>query len=115
MDWTPEKIAEVLNRLPMVQWDRGIRAPVEGTHEDTALVVYGWIERDDDHLDFVEVTFVTWSEQVGHTTSSARYSRAISILLDGADAPHFPCVRIADIPDLAGLVDRVVPWVARTE
>lgn len=116
MDWTPEKIAEVLNRLPMVEWDRGIRAlGSSGEPDDVSVIVYGWITRDDGHFDFVEITFVGWSDKVGYTTSSARYSKAISLLLDGPHAAYFPCMRIADIPDLAGLVDRLVPWTAATD
>lgn len=122
MEWTPEKVAEMLNRLPMVAWDRSIHAPV-GDEGDEMLIVYGWIERDDvlregavlpGGYDYVQIEFGSWTEEVGFSTSSARHSEEMNRLIYGVGARHFPCVRLADTT-LAALVNRLVPWEAETE
>ena len=100
--WTPEDVAEVLNRLPFVRWDRLIPAPVEEHH---TLTAYGWIDRDDNRSDFVTVSFVSWAEELAFSTSSALWSPEINRLLCG-DAPHYECVTIQDV--LGDLVARKV-------
>lgn len=103
--WTPDEVAEVLNRLPFVTWDRMIGAPVnDGEHREAT--VYGWIGRSDEHHDFVTLTFVSWFDKPAFTTSSAARSGEINRLLSGEDAPHFDCLRVEDV--LGSLVHRKV-------
>lgn len=110
--WTPERIADYLNRLPMVEWDRGVVAPIAGT-DDSVCVIYGWILREDGHRDYVQLEFASWyTEQPGFTTSSARFSAEMHARIFGpeAAADHTPCVPVKEIPGLAALVTRTVPW-----
>lgn len=105
--WTPEDVAEVMNRFTFVAWDRMSAAPViSGAVEHRSLSVYGWIDRADSHHDFVVLTFVSWDEGVGYETSSATRSREINRLLLGDDAPHHDCMRVEDVLGL--LVPRKV-------
>lgn len=107
-------IADWLNRLPFVRWDRYLRVPVEdadgGQHE--LVTVYGWIDRDDDRSDFVLMEFPSYSDRPGFNTSSAKHSAAInSLLYKDVDptAPHYECQRIDDL--VGDLVpNRVAPF-----
>lgn len=90
-------VAETLNLLPDVTWDRFVRCQGERFEE---LNAYGWLPRDDGRSDFVLVMF----EQrplgltVRLTTSSAKHSQRLQNQLfgteDGEDAPHIECERI---------------------
>lgn len=106
-----DAIAERCNRLPEVAWDRCV------IHDEFGFAgVYGWITRDDGHLDFVVLSF-TWGEttglqgetlvwfSVGFTTSSAKYSPSIHERL-GFESEHTDCQPVGDV--LAGL--NVVGW-----
>lgn len=110
--WTPERIADYLNRLPLVEWDRGINAPVAGGEGEVVTIVYGWILREDGHRDYVQLDFVPWSDRPGFATSSARFSAEMHALIFGPEAAanHAPCVPVKEIPGLAALVTRTVPW-----
>lgn len=102
-DAVREAIAERMNRLPFVKWDRAV------VHDWTA-VAYGWIAREDERSDFVVID-VQWGVAagldgsdvpwlaVGHTTSSADRSEEISALLNpgGSGAGHKACERITDV------------------
>lgn len=79
--------AEILNRLPMVRWDRCIRS-------DDEFTAYGWIDRDD----FVLVAFIVPEDPLGcwFWTSSATWSEEIHRLLGGA-GEHAPCERVNDV------------------
>lgn len=84
-----ELAAEMMNRLPMVTWDRCVRP-------GDWLIVYGWIDRaQDTRKDFVVVEFYD-GELYGATTSSARWSAEISQQLF-AGAGHSDCERIRDV------------------
>lgn len=101
--WTPEAIAEVLNRFSFVVWDRMIDAPVDGGHK--SISVYGWIDRDEPgRHDFLIVTFCSWDEGVPYATSSAIRSEEINRILCGPGAPHYDCERVEHV--LGGLVAR---------
>ena len=75
---------QMLQRLPFVEWDRGIVA-------ETVATVFGWIQRHDGKRDFVYLEFDrSTSEVVWWATSSAKYSRQITdALVPGTD--HFDC------------------------
>lgn len=104
-------IAERMNRLPEVGWDRCIFADGHGT-------AFGWIDRDDARKDFVALNF-QWGEtndldgedvkwfSVGTLTSSAEFSRSISERISGDKADsHLDCERVEHV--LGGLVDRKI-------
>jgi hypothetical protein len=104
VSWTPDAIADVLNSFPFVAWDRMVDAPVEGGHRSVS--VYGWIDRADDHHDFLILTFCSWYEGVPYSTSSAARSEEINRILSGPDAPHYDCERVEDV--LGARVTRTV-------
>lgn len=84
-------LAELLNRLPFVEWDR--MSLGRGKRNEMMAFLYGWIARPDGRSDFV-VVFVD-HDGLGFTTSSAARSDEIAGLLDlGGD--HLPCKRIED-------------------
>lgn len=94
-------MAERMNRLGFVRWDRCV------VH-DGAAASYGWIDRDDGRADFVVLSF-QWGTTtgldgkaveyfgVGYTTSSAKHSPEIPGLLYGDDAEHNECQRVQNV------------------
>jgi hypothetical protein len=108
MEWSGEAVAEYLNRLPMVGWDRVVTVPMDGGY--VYQIVYGWIPRADGLFDFVQMDFASWSDEPGFSTSSRRHSAEMNRLIYGATAAHHDCVKVADIPGLSELVERKVPW-----
>jgi hypothetical protein len=87
------EIAEILNRIPEARWDRFI-------DNDDEIVVYGWLEREDRHADFLLIIFglnayqaVSWYQAV---TSSAALSQSIAERLVGREVKHVhvPCQRV---------------------
>ncbi len=95
---TKGDIADILNALPFVLWDRCTVAGDETT-------IYGWIDRRDGRKDFVLVQFT--GPLVGFTTSSARWSRTIHEVIYGPRAgDHNDCRRVVD--EFAGAVDHAV-------
>lgn len=101
--------AEILNRLPMVTWDRCI-CWTNNPGEPECLSAYGWIYRPDGPRDFVLVEFM-WPDDpllCTPTTSSAKYSAELARLLLGEDAPHVECERIRDVlPTVAHVLGRL--------
>lgn len=124
-------IAEVMNRLPDVRWDRFTEAP--GQH----LKVFGWLpqdcercdgtgwlgEADDDchdcrgsgydrRADFVLLEFelsATGQLGVGFTTSSPSKSDEYATVLYGPQADaHNDCRRVEDDPALSADVGEVI-------
>ncbi len=96
---TREAIADVLNLLPFVHWDR-CTGTIGG-----AFVAYGWIARADRRADFIVLEFD--GDDVGFTTSSATRSVEIATLLHGHADSHQPCRRVSD--ELGDLVTRKAP------
>ena len=93
-------VTDVCNELPFVKWDRFIDC-------HSAVVVFGWIDREEDsYKDFVSVE-VSYRGYVEFTTSSAKYSETISnIYVSHGRLPsgtHQPCQRIEDNSRLAGV------------
>lgn len=81
-------VAELMNRVPEVKWDRCVVGEVRGC-------AYGWIDRDDGKKDFF---LLMWdSGKWGFTTSSAKYSREFSERLFGTSQGHRDCQRIEDV------------------
>ncbi len=98
-------VAEWLNKLPFVTWDRLTEWTTED-RENTGVTVFGWITRDDGRSDFVLMEFTSWSETVGFSTSSAERSAEIAKILYGSDGNHFDCQRVEHV--LGDLVERKI-------
>lgn len=100
-DDTRAAVAEILNRLSFVQWDRYIE-------QDDRIHLYGWIARPAGGTDFVllEIQATDDGLLVGSTTSSGYHSRQISRILYHSDEEHVDCRRIE--VDFDGLVDNVL-------
>jgi len=97
-------IIDTLNKLPMVEWDRFVDATsLDGDYSSTS--VYGWIARSDGGRDFVLLEFLSWSDKIGFTTSSAKYTREINKILGYAETEHFDCQRVSAL----GGVNRAIP------
>lgn len=81
--WVEGKLRE----LSFVEWDRYYTWK-------QGIVVYGWIDREDEHEDFVSVEFNTRSRiVVRFDTSSEEYSEKIADVLD---MNHSECFRVED-------------------
>ena len=86
-------ITEVCNELHFVNWDRFIDC-------GNTMVIFGWIDRKQDHYkDFITLE-ITSRGHVQFTTSSAEYSEAISDIFAGygriPKGNHQPCQRVED-------------------
>lgn len=93
-------IAERMNRLTQVSWDRCVM-------HDASAAAYGWIDRSDGRSDFVLLDFqwgtttglasesVRWLA-VGFSTSSAEFSASMFDQLELGDG-HKDCERIEDV------------------
>lgn len=110
----------VLEKLPMVQWDR---FTVWGDFP-FSFTVYGWIDRPRTYKDFLTLDIEVWPAEEGgqegavadingHATSSEEWSEKILRALEGDDAVdggavrHLPCVRVEwfvhDLPNVIRL------------
>jgi DNA-directed RNA polymerase subunit RPC12/RpoP len=103
-DW----IAEKLERVPLVTWDRFIVEDYDGTQ---CIRVYGWIDRDDEHADFVLARFWTDTERMGFTTSSDEFGEYIQAEWFGEETlgDHDPCRRVEDafaVENCVGLTEQ---------
>lgn len=95
-------IEDELVKMPFVQWDRYVTGEwAEGTEY---LSVYGWIDRDDDYKDFVEVIF--WENKHRYfTTSSEEYTEDIfEVLFDESLDEHNDCKRVEDVTEIENVV-----------
>lgn len=88
-----EAMANVLNELPEVRWDRG------SFGEDLGQV-FGWIAprpgAPPERADFVQLLFYEAEDelQVITSTSSAGFSATLAERVFGAEAEHEPCQRV---------------------
>lgn len=97
-----EELAEELAELEFVEWDRWVGGEWSEGHD--YITVYGWIDRDDRHKDFVEI--IRWDDGGTYfTTSSAKHTEAIHrVLFDGTTDGHNDCRRVEDVLDLPNMV-----------
>lgn len=103
-------VAEAMNRLPFVRWDRF----VDWSHDDdgdniAGVFVYGWIDRDDGRSDFVSLEYFEswgWRPEDCAATSSAARSVEIQKLLRGHADDHVDCKRVDE--HFGDLVERKV-------
>ena len=99
-DW----IVEQLESLPFVEWDR---FTVNNFDNGVMLLnVYGWIDRPDDHEDFVLLQVYPKKPDVwGYITSSDEYTEEIyEILFDEEPDGHNPCRRVEHTLDVDNCV-----------
>lgn len=94
---TPEgrqRVAEHLNRLPFVAWDRLVDWCLPGEDDHHGVSAFGWVDRPDGRADFVLVAVSSWDpDHPGFNTSSAALSELIGETLNPGQ-PHFPCQRV---------------------
>lgn len=81
------EILEMLSRDIPIEWDRY-------TIGGKCYSVYGWIERTDKKRDFVLIEYWSDDHQTSFTTSSAKYSKEIYLLLEGTTDGHNDCIKI---------------------
>ncbi len=84
-------IERKLRACRMVDWDRFTVGDWGG---EQAVNVYGWIDREDAHEDFVLVIFWPESEGLYHITSSAEYTEQLTEALHGESGGHNECNRV---------------------
>jgi len=83
-----------LQKLDFVEWDRFTEFKDENGQRVTR--VFGWIDRPDEHEDFVQLEFLeSGREIICLGTSSKRYSQKIAEILPGGDE-HVECQRVED-------------------
>ena len=82
-------VEELLDRLSMVTWDRFVEC-------GDSVTVYGWIDRDDEYKDYIQIEIWPSDEYVSFTTSSEEHTEEIHELLFGADTvgDHNECQRV---------------------
>lgn len=104
---TPEHrtwIAKHLIKTPFVTWDRYTLS----TRNNSRLIqIYGWIDRDDTHEDFVVVRFWPEQEWFEFTTSSDEYSKELHRIWFGGDEidDHNPCRRVENTFDIENMIE----------
>jgi len=104
-------VAELLERLPYVEWDRFTVAKI---NDSQVVDVYGWIDRDDEYKDFIWSRFWTETESVEYTTSSDEYSEQIQIDWFGKDSldNHVACNRVENYFDIPNAVELQTELIA---
>ena len=92
-----DHLADVLNRLPFVTWDRYLEWEDDETG-DVWAVFYGWIERDDEYKDFASIKInASENEIVDFLTSSSEHSEEIHERLGFDLETHNQCHRVENL------------------
>jgi hypothetical protein len=106
-----EWIAQTLNKLPFVNWDRAsflVPPHIRKNRERGFwLVVFGWIEREDAYKDFIVVDF-----EIGEhgklagvlSCSSKQYSEEATKTIMGEKVQHNSCFRAENIGGILNCV-----------
>jgi phage anti-repressor protein len=88
-DW----IQSTLDQLDFVEWDRFIEFKNDDGNRITR--VFGWIDRPDEHEDFVHLEFVEAGKSVLFLgTSSKMYTQKINEILYGESNTYLECHRV---------------------
>jgi len=83
-----------LRKCRFVDWDR-FTVAYQSDWPGPVVTVYGWIEREDAHEDFVHLVFYTAEQNIDFTTSSDEFSERIhEVLIDEPAREHNPCKRV---------------------
>jgi len=103
-----EWISNTLEAADIVKWDRFV-GPMERAGEEV-IDVYGWIEREDSHEDFVWIRFYLDSVWPEYQTSSAKYTDYLAKTIHGADEDdiddnHLSCRRVKDAFDVHNAIE----------
>lgn len=86
-----EWVEKVLSALEFVNWDRFFEISF-ASHR--IINVFGWIDREDDYKDFVDIEFNIMRQEVTFlSTSSEEHSKKIADILGSM---HIPCQRVED-------------------
>jgi len=88
-----EKIIEELRKLDFVEWDRYFGY-------EKSLTFFGWIDRKDQHKDFVYIEFEN-GVVLNYGTSSKRHTSRIAQFLKQS---HSECKRVEDFCDLSNVI-----------
>lgn len=88
-----ERLAKVLARFPVVQWDRFFCNRADGLD---FLTAFGWIKREKDaYMDFVVIGIDFRTARITLiATSSAEHSHELALVF-GSEI-HVPCQRVED-------------------
>ena len=88
---------KVLKKLNFVNWDRYFG-------ESNKLTFFGWIDREDNHKDFVVLDFS--GKYIWWATSSKKYSKEIADILN---QKHSECKRVEHFCDLPNVIKKDAP------
>ncbi len=97
-DWMEQKLRSV----EFVDFDRFTVGDWAG---EQYVNVYGWIERPDDHEDFVLIIFWPEREELYFTTSSAEHSEEVQKCLFGTTEGHNECHRVEDSFNVSNAIE----------
>jgi len=75
-----------IKKLPFVNWDRFVE-------NNCFIEIYGWINREDSHEDFVSLRFFKKNKGLEFISSSAKYDKQINEIL-GFKINSIPCQRV---------------------
>jgi hypothetical protein len=102
-------IRRKLEKADFVEWDRYTEWNWEG---DKVVRVYGWIDREDSHEDFVLLEFVrNDGDAKVLSTSSSDYSEELLHIIEDVDyeemgEEHVECNRVEDLyPDIENKIE----------
>ena len=82
-----KKIESTLRKFTFVQWDRFVDMPDK-------IMIYGWMERKDEHKDFIILTFWRNGDPTGYIQSSAKNASKIRKILEIKKKVSIPCQRV---------------------
>jgi len=96
------ELSDKLAQLDFVEWDRYTGG--EWSEGRQYVTVYGWIDRNDDYKDFVEI--IRWANgQLYFTTSSAEHTEDIfKVLFGGSLDNHNDCKRVENALNIDNVV-----------
>ena len=99
-----EQLKPHMEALEFVEWDRYTVGP--WNDEVDHISAYGWIDRDGEYKDYVQLETWTRTENIMFTTSSSEYSEQIhEILFDEPVEEHNECQRVENALDIDNVVE----------
>ena len=96
------ELSDKLAELDFVEWDRYTGG--KWSEGRQYVTVYGWIDREDEYKDFVEI--IRWQNgQLYFTTSSAEHTeRIFEVLFEDPLDNHNDCKRVEDALNIDNVV-----------
>ena len=97
------ELSDKLAELDFVEWDRYTGG--RWSDNSSYVTVYGWVDREDEYKDFVEI--IRWDNgQLYFTTSSAEHTEDIfEVLFEDSLDNHNDCKRVEDVLDIDNVVE----------